>query len=92
MKKVIVSVIPDAGTQNLMFQNGELDMIDLQNLDSAIVESSYKTLYADQIVTTPKVGLTYLTFNENNEYLKDVNVRKAIGMAMDVDTIIAGHL
>ena len=90
VKKVLIRVIPDANTQNLMFQNGELDMIDLQNLDSAIVASSYKTTYADQIISTPKVGLTYLTMNENNEFLKDVRVRKAIGMAIDADTIIAG--
>ena len=89
VKKVIMSVIPDAGTQNLMFRNGELDMLDLQNLDSAIVQSSYKTEYADRIVSTPKVGLTYFPLNENNEFLKDVNVRRAIGMAIDVDTIIA---
>ncbi len=88
VKKVIVYVVPDASTQNLMFQNGELDMIDLQNLDSAIVESSYKTTWPDQIITNPKVGLTYLTFNENNEYLKDERVRKAVGMALDVDMMI----
>ncbi len=90
VKKLIVRVIPDATTQDLMFQSGELDMIDLQNLDSAIVASVYKTLYADRIVSTPKVGLTYLIMNENNEYLKDVRVRKAIGMAIDVDYLIQG--
>ena len=90
VKKMIVKIIPDANTQNLMFQNGELDLIDLQNLDSAIVDATYKTTYADQIVRTPKVGLTYLTFNENQEYLKDVNVRKAIAMAIDTDSIITG--
>lgn len=88
VKKLIVRVIPDPSTQNLMFQNGELDMIDLINLDSAIVESSYKKTHSDKIVTTPRVGLTYLVMNQNNEYLRDVNVRKAIGMAIDVDTII----
>ena len=89
VKKLIVRVIPDPSTQNLMFRNGELDMIDLKSLDSAIVESTYKTEYKDRIVTTPNVGLTYLLFNENNQYLSDVNVRKAIGMAIDVDTIIS---
>ena len=89
VKKLIVRVIPDASTQSLMFQNGELDMLDLGNLDSSIVETTFKTGYADQIVSTPRVGLAFLALNEKNEYLKDVNVRKAIGMAIDTDMIIS---
>ena len=88
VKKVIVRVIPDPSTQNLMFQNGELDMIDLLSLDSKIVESTYKQTHSDKIVTAPRVGLTYLIMNEENEYLRDVNVRKAIGMSINVDDII----
>ena len=90
VKKVVVRVISDANTQNLMFQNGELDLIDLLNQDSAIVESQYKAARADRIVSVPRVGLIFLALNENNEFLKDVKVRKAIGMALDVDTLING--
>ena len=90
VKKLVVRVIADAMTQDLMFQNGELDIIDLSNLDSAIVAGTYKTKPADRLVSTPKVGLTYLLMNENNQYLKDVKVRKAIGMAIDIDLIIQG--
>ncbi len=90
VKRVIVSVIPDPGTQSLMFQNGELDILDLQSLDSAIVESLYKTQYPDRIVSVPKVGLTYMTFNQNNQYLSDVRVRRAIGMAVDIEALIEG--
>jgi ABC-type transport system substrate-binding protein len=86
--KLIVSIIPDASTQNLMFQNGELDMIDLESLDSSIVQSTYKTTYADKLVTAPRVGLTYLAMNEKSPYLSDVNVRKAIQKAIDVSAII----
>jgi len=89
VKKMIVSIIPDASTQNLMYQNGELDLIDLEFLDSSIVESTYKTQYADRIVVSSRVGLTYLALNANNEFLSDVNVRKAIQMAIDVDSIVA---
>lgn len=88
VKKLVVKIIPDPNTQNLMFQNGELDLIDLKAIDSAIVESTYKTQYPDQIVSTPEVGVVFLSMNEDNACLKDVNVRKAIGMAIDVDSII----
>lgn len=88
-KKVIVSIIPDASTQNLMYQNGELDILDLENLDSAIVESTYKTVYADRLLKASRVGITYMSFNANNPYLSDVNVRRAIQMAVDVDTIVS---
>lgn len=89
VKKMIVSIIPDASTQNLMYQNGELDILDLEYLDSAIVESTYKTTYADRIISGSRVGLTYLAMNANHKYLSDVNVRKAVQMAVDVDTIVA---
>ena len=90
VKKLVVKVIPDATSQNLMFQNGELDILDLSNLDSVIVASTYKTMPADRIVSRPKVGMSFLIMNEKNQYLKDVNVRKAIGMAIDRNQIIQG--
>lgn len=89
VKKMIVSVIPDVSTQNLMYQNGELDMIDLDYVDVAIVESTYKTAYADRLISTPRVGMTYFALNANQKYLSDVNVRKALQMAIDVDAIVA---
>ena len=58
--KVIVSIVPDASTQNLLYQKGELDILDLESLDSTIVQSTYKTTYADKLVVAPRVGLTYL--------------------------------
>lgn len=90
VKKMTVYIIPDASTQNLMYQNGDLDIIDLESLDASIVESTYKTQYADRIVTSSRVGLVYFALNENNKYLSDVNVRKAIQAAVDVDSIVTG--
>lgn len=89
VRKMIVSIIPDASTQNLMYQNGELDIIDLESLDSTIVASTYKTLYADKLVRCSRVGLTYMALNAKNEFLSDVRVRKAVQMAINVDAIVA---
>ena len=43
VKKVVMKIVPDANTQNLMFQNGELDILDLDNLDASVVTGTYKT-------------------------------------------------
>ena len=45
--KCIIHIIPDASSQNLMYQNGELDILDLDFQDSSIVSSIYETQYAD---------------------------------------------
>ena len=95
VSKVILYLVPDASTQSLMYQNGQLDILDMDYLDSSIVENTYKTQYADNIVTAHRVGLTYFALNEDNSYLSDVNVRKAIQMSIDrqgiIDEIYGGN-
>jgi len=90
VKKVIVQVEPAAATQSYRFKSGELDLIDLQNLDSMVVASEYRTLPEGRVVSQPRVGLTFMMMNEKNAFLKDVKVRRAIMMAIDVDQVIAG--
>lgn len=85
---VIMKVVPDANTQNLMFQNGELDIIDLDALDGSIIAGTYKTQFADSIVAAKRVGVTFMSMNENNEYLSDVNVRKAVQMAINRQSLL----
>lgn len=89
VKRVIVSIIPDASTQNLLYRSGELDLLDLETLDTAIVESTYQTTYADRLISTPRVGLTYLALNAEQEFLSDVRVRQAVQRAVDVESIVA---
>ncbi len=88
VKESVHRIIPDASTRDLMFQNGEIDIIDLSDIDPLIVQRSYKTEHADQIVYNQQIGMTYLALNETNEFLKDVRVRKAICKAIDVDDIV----
>lgn len=94
VKNVDIQIVPDASTINMMFQNGELDILDCDDLDSSVVESTYKTAYADQIVSANRLATTYLIMNENDQYLSDVNVRKAVQLAIDrqsiLDTVYSG--
>ena len=69
---VEISVVPDASTMSMMFQSGEIDLLDCDYIDSAVVDSTYRTQYADQIVTGNRLATTYLALNENIEPLGDV--------------------
>lgn len=93
--KVIISIIPDASTRNMMYQNGEIDILDLGSLDSSIVQSTYYTTYADKIVSLDKVNVYYMTLNESMAPFDDVIVRKAIQMSIDrqsiLDTVYGGQ-
>lgn len=88
VKEAVQRIIPDASTQDLMFQNGEIDLIDLSSVDSLIVQRSYKPEHPDKIVRNQQVGMTYLALNETNKFLKDIRVRKAICAAIDMDDIV----
>ncbi|MDO4265855.1 MAG: ABC transporter substrate-binding protein [Eubacteriales bacterium] len=83
---VVIRIIPDTETQTMMFENGELDLLDLQTNPEA-VDRIIET-YPDQIVSGPIMGVDYVFMNQNVEPLTDVRVRKAIQMSIDRETIL----
>ncbi|MCR5106886.1 MAG: ABC transporter substrate-binding protein, partial [Lachnospiraceae bacterium] len=87
VKKVNVRIM-DASSMDMAFQKGDLDLLDCEMIDSAIVESVYKTKFADNIVAVNRLGINYLIFNEKNEALSNVKVRKAMQMAVDRQSIL----
>ncbi|MDD3252078.1 MAG: ABC transporter substrate-binding protein [Lachnospiraceae bacterium] len=83
---VVIKIIPDTETQTMMFENGEIDILDLDYVTDAV--DRFQATYPDQIVSGPRVAITYLTMNENIEPFNDVKVRKAVQMAVDKQTIL----
>lgn len=83
---VVIKIIPDTETQTMMFENGELDILDLDYVADAM--DRFTATYPDQIVSTPRVGITYLTMNANIEPFNNVDVRKAVQMAIDKQVIL----
>ena len=83
---VVIKIIPDTETQSMMFESGELDILDLDYAaDSA---DRFTDTYPDQIVQGPRVGIVYFTMNFNKEPFQDVRVRKAVQMSIDRQAIL----
>lgn len=83
---VLVRIVPDSETRNIMFRNGELDILDLDYMLDYIEQ--YKTEMPDRLTHNPRVGITFFSFNEDNKPFDDVRVRKAVSMLVDRQSII----
>lgn len=90
LDRVVISYIPDADTATQNFKNGELDLLGVMASDTTIQElmadssyNSYPTIYASRF---------YLGFNHDIEMFNDVNFRKAVAHAINIDDIMARAL
>ena len=90
--------VPDENTQKLMYENGELDIVDLSSSTSQLSYFMGNDKYKDNLVTGPEAGNYFYAFNQSIKPMDDVRVRKAISMAIDRQTILdqmyngAGHV
>jgi len=86
VQSVIEKIIPDAGTQRLLLQNGQLDVLgDPPSSDVA------KALAKDskiRVVASPTTLIDQFTFNMNKKPTSDVRVRRAIAMAFNYNNAI----
>lgn len=81
-----LKVVPQAATQQLMLQRGEVDSAD------SILPEDAATLQSDanlKVAADPGSPM-YITFNPANPALKDVRVRRAITEAVDYRAVIDG--
>ena len=92
---VVYKVYPEPASMNMAFQNGDIDILDCDFIDAAIVQSVYETAYADQIVMANRLGTYMIILNADVEPLSDVRVRKALQMAINrqgiLDQIYGGN-
>ena len=83
---VVIKIIPDTETQSMMFESGELEILDLDYAADSV--DRFTETYPDQIVQGPRVGIVYFTMNFNKEPFQDVRVRKAVQMSIDRQAIL----
>lgn len=84
---ILIKVVPDAETEKMLFDSGQIDIFDLDNARHLIPEYTESDKWKDNIVSKITLGTSYLSINENIEPFDDVRVRKALQMAIDRDTI-----
>jgi peptide/nickel transport system substrate-binding protein/oligopeptide transport system substrate-binding protein len=81
-------IVPDANTQRIMFEKGDLDILDLDNVRSQVPYFAESPKWKNQIVSGPRVGVYYYAINENIKPFEDVRVRKAVQRAIDRKTLL----
>lgn len=79
--------IRESSVRVIGLENGEYDIIyDVAPSDIDSVEANSGLT----LINTPNLGAEYLGLNTaSNEYLKDINVRRAIAHVIDVDAIVS---
>ena len=82
-KGLDVSFEQDATTMRRLFDEGDLDVLDLDDLDNAADYYIHGDIYQNRLHTAQQVGIEYVALNESIEPLDDVRVRKAMQLALD---------
>jgi peptide/nickel transport system substrate-binding protein len=89
LEKLIYSIIPDPNTQVQALQNGEIDYIDgIPNANVPTFENDPNFKMSGKVYPSP----IYFGFNQAHPPLDNLDVRTAIGMAVDRDQILATAL
>ncbi|MFT5446659.1 MAG: ABC-type transport system substrate-binding protein [Gammaproteobacteria bacterium] len=77
-------IIPDTLTQEIEFLSGAADTYQVEPHQAA----RYRTDDKFRAFSTVSPGYTYIGYNQRKAPFDDLRVRKALGMAIDVDSII----
>lgn len=88
MDGILLKIIPDAQTEKMLFDSGQIDIFDLDHALDQIPTYRDNPDYKNNFVEKTVLGTSYLSLNESIEPLGDVKVRKALQMAIDRDTLI----
>ncbi len=81
--------ITDAGEIHRMFEAGEIDVLDLDETGNAAEYFIHGAKYQDRLFKVPRIGITYIAINESIAPLDNVQVRKAMQLALNRPSLLA---
>lgn len=80
--------ITDAEQIRMLFEQGKLDILDLDDQGSSAEFFIHGDIYQDRIQEVPQIGISYIALNESVKPLDDVRVRKALQLSLDRDALL----
>lgn len=89
---VDIRFIKESESVRTMFENGELDILDLDDLDNFAEYYIHGDIYQDRLYPVQQIGITYIALNESIEPLNDVKVREALQLALNRQILLDGVL
>ena len=75
--------ITDSKAIRRMFENGEIDVLDLDEVGNAAEFFLHGDIYQDRLYSVPRIGITYIALNETVAPLNDARVRKAMQLSLN---------
>ena len=78
-----IQIVSDSEAQRLLFENGSLDILDLDNMDEEAEFFVRGDIYQNKLRQGPRVGISYIALNASVEPLHDVRVRRALQLSLN---------
>lgn len=85
---ILMQFVTDSEAKRLMFEDGRLDILDLEELGPDAEYFMHGDIYQDQLSHGTRVGLSYIALNESIQPLDDVRIRRALQLALDRRAIL----
>ena len=75
--------ITDSKEIRRMFERGEIDILDLDEVGNSAEFFYHGDIYQDRLYQVQRIGITYIALNESIAPLNDVRVRKAMQLSLN---------
>lgn len=85
VSKVIERIIPDSGTQQLLLERGDVQMVVLSSIGVTQDPKQLASKPGLKLVVSPSYRMAVISLNSRKGPLKDVRVRRAMQLAFDYE-------
>ena len=87
LESVVFKIIPNESTQEIAFQNGEINLFPISLGEKLSKYSADENL---NVYSFPRGRVNYMGFNSNSENMKDIKARQAIAAAINLNELVLG--